>query len=456
MTDTSYALSVSAGIVFAVALLCAAIISASTALSRHQQLWPRLRAPALAAYAEPLIDLLQTSVVLGFGRVSSASFATYTDTLSWTLWHRKSAFALAQMCELARSDFVVGYVFTVLISWAVIGTFFYFLKISAPREVLANAHALFTAVFSSQLVGAGMTLGAGAASECAISVLLGLLMFIVVTPAAVLPPTSALCSIQRKQLVSFSSQVAQAEPTKLLPQAGIWTVREQDTEQQLQNWGFLLHMHTSISAALSSFVIRCCRRVAIGIAGGATLAATGARPTVPASVVIVCCVIEAIYVLLRRPNSSIGMNAATAVSLTAQFIAACLMLASIDPPTTAAADAAMWLLFVCSILLSSSTAVAVFFSLPLIPESWRASQPKLSSNVTTNSPAKPAGNFSSILPSASPGSPPAVSGSGSSNSEKLSGMSLTVSILQFKQLLGDLPQHHLLTVLGPAGTLSIV
>ena len=63
MTDIPYAISVTTSVVFAVALLCAAVIAASTALSREQQKWPRLRAPALAAYAEPLIDLVETTLM---------------------------------------------------------------------------------------------------------------------------------------------------------------------------------------------------------------------------------------------------------------------------------------------------------------------------------------------------------------------------------------------------------
>jgi hypothetical protein len=42
-----------------------------------------------------------------------------------------------------------------------------------------------------------------------------------------------------------------------------------DLHQRLRQWGFMLHMHTSTSAALSSFIIRRCHRAAIGVAWGA-------------------------------------------------------------------------------------------------------------------------------------------------------------------------------------------
>ena len=83
MASIPDALSITSSVVFAVALLCAAIIAASTALSRTQKTWPRLCASALAAHVEPLIDLLQTSVILCFGRASAASFPSYSDALSW-------------------------------------------------------------------------------------------------------------------------------------------------------------------------------------------------------------------------------------------------------------------------------------------------------------------------------------------------------------------------------------
>jgi hypothetical protein len=83
MASIPDALSITSSVVFAVALLCAAIIAASTALSRTQKTWPRLCASALAAHVEPLIHLLQTSVILGFGRASAAPFPSYSDALSW-------------------------------------------------------------------------------------------------------------------------------------------------------------------------------------------------------------------------------------------------------------------------------------------------------------------------------------------------------------------------------------
>jgi hypothetical protein len=464
MTDTPYALSVTTSVLFAVALLCATLIAASTSLSRQQQQkWPVLLGPALAAYAEPLIDLVQTSVVLGLGRASAASLAAYSDALSWTLWHRQPAFAVAQTCERARSDFTVGYVFVVLISWAVIVTLFYILKALAPRVALHNTCALATAVLTSQLVGASMTLGAGAASECAIGVLLGILMFVVVAAAALWPPIAALISIEQQDLVSFSPEVAQAEAAKVLPQAGVWTARDQGADHELRHWGFMLHMHTSAPAALSSFIVRCCRRVAIGIAGGATLAAAGARPTAPAAVVLTCCIIEATHMFLRHPNSSLVMNATSALSLAAQLIAACLMLAAADSTSTAAADAAMWILFVSSIVLSLATACALPFHKPLCPDNW-ASPPQPSSHSPADTAARQPGQHVSSIgatstngSSAAVGSTPTkalVASSSNSSIEKMSGMSLTVSVLQFKQLLGDLPHNHVRSLLYQAGAAS--
>jgi hypothetical protein len=460
MTDIPYAISVTTSVVFAAALLCAAVVAASTALSREQQKWPRLRAPALAAYAEPLIDLVQTSVVLGFGRASAASFATYSDALSWALWHRQTSFAFAQTCERARSDFAVGYVFVVLISWAAVAVLFHILKMLAPLVALRNSRAVATAVLSSQLVGASMTLGAGTASECAIGVLLGILMFIVVLVFALLPPINAILSIEQQKSVSFSSQVAQAEVVKALAQAGMWNVHNDDSDQHLSHWGFLLHMHTSSSSALSSYVLRCCRRVAIGIAGGATLAASGAQSPAPAAVVIACCFVEAVHLFLRRPNSSLGMNAATVLSLAAQCVAACLVLAAADASSSATSDAAMWLLFVSSIILSLATASALPFSNPLFPDNSSSAQPKSPSNSTADTSMHRISNFSSIGPSPSNSKSAAVVASGSkaasssssSSMEQLSGMPLTVSVLQFKQLLGELPQGHLRPVLASAGS----
>ena len=476
MTDAPYAISVTTSVVFAVALLCAAVIAASTALSREQQKWPRLRAPALAAYAEPLIDLVQTSVVLGFGRASAASFATYSDALSWALWHRQTSFAFAQTCERARSDFTVGYVFVVLISWAAVAVLFHILKMFAPLVAQRNSRAVATAVLSSQLVGASMTLGAGTASECAIGVLLGILMFIVVLVLALLPPINAIRSIEQHKSVSFSSQVAQAEAVKALAQAGMWNVHNDDADQDLSHWGFLLHMHTSSSAALSSYLLRCCRRVAIGIAGGATLAASGAQSPVPAAVVIACCVVEAVHLFLRRPNSSLGMNAATVLSLAAQFVAACLVLAAADASSSPTSDAAMWLLFVSSIILSLATTTALpFSSKPLFPDNSSSAQPKSPSHSTADTSMHRISNFSSVGPSPSNSKTAAVvalgsKASSSSNTsmeklqktsmeklqktsmEKLCGIPLTVSVLQFKQLLGELPHGHLCPILASAGS----
>jgi hypothetical protein len=467
MTDAPYAISVTTSVVFAVALLCAAVIAASTALSREQQKWPRLRAPALAAYAEPLIDLVQTSVVLGFGRASAASFATYSDALSWALWHRQTSFAFAQTCERARSDFTVGYVFVVLISWAAVAVLFHILKMFAPLVAQRNSRAVATAVLSSQLVGASMTLGAGTASECAIGVLLGILMFIVVLVLALLPPINAIRSIEQHKSVSFSSQVAQAED-KALAQAGMWNVHNDDADQDLSHWGFLLHMHTSSSSALSSYLLRCCRRVAIGIAGGATLAASGAQSPVPAAVVIACCFVEAVHLFIRRPNSSLGMNAATVLSLAAQFVAACLVLAAADASSSPTSDAAMWLLFVSSIILSLATATALPFSpKPLFPDNSSSAQPKSPSHSTADTSMHRISNFSSIGPGPSNSKTAAVVALGSkaasssntsmeklqkTSMEKLCGMPLTVSVLQFKQLLGELPLGHLCPILASAGS----
>jgi hypothetical protein len=464
MSDTAYALSVVASVLFAVALLCAAVISASTGLSRDVLKWPRLRAAAIAAYAEPLIDLVQTGVVLGFGRASAASLASYSDALSWTLWHRQPLFAFVQTCERARSDFVVGYVFVALIGWAVVVFLFYVLKFFAPRVARNNSHALATAVVTSQLMGASMTLGAGAASECAIGVLLGVLMFFVVAAAALLPPVSAMLSIQKHNLVSYSSEVAQAEASKALSQAGAWAVHDQGSSQELQHWGFMLHMHTSASTALSSFIVRCCRRISIGITGGVTLAAAGARPTAPAAVVLCCCILEALHALVRRPNSSLGMNAATSLSLLAQFISACLTLAAADASSTSAADAAMWVLFISSIALSAATAAALFFLKPLCPDNWSSSLPQAPPHSSTDSSVRLGSKFIPIGPGAANVIPAAVIGSAgvkaaAANSsvisvDNLSGMSLTVSVLQFKQLLEELPSDHLRILLSTAGTMT--
>jgi hypothetical protein len=294
-------------------------------------------------------------------------------------------------------------------------------------------------------------------------VLLGILMFIVVAAAAVLPPITAMVSIQRRNLVSFSLEDARAEPANSLSQAGVWSVRVQGDDQELQHWGFLLHMHTSGSAALSTFIVRCSRRAAIGIAGGATLATTGARPTAPAAVVLVCCIIEALHIFLRRPNSSLGMNATTALSIGAQSVAACLMLAAADASSTAAADAAMWLLFVASIILSLATAIALPFFKPLCPENWLSPHPDPSSSSSADASARaPSQHVGFTGPSAT-GTAAAVVATGSTASaasssigsiEKLSGMSLTVSVLQFKQLLVELPQNHLRSLLGSAGARS--
>ncbi len=305
-----------------------------------------------------------------------------------------------------------------------------------------------------------MTLGAGTASECAIGVLLGILMFAVVSIFAIFPPINAIRSIEQQKSVSFSTQVVQAESMKALAQAGMWNVDNQDADQQLSHWGFLLHMHTSSSSALSSYLLRCCRRMAIGIAGGATLAAAGGHSPAPAAVVIVCCIIEAVHLFLRRPNSSLGMNAATVLSLAAQLIAACLVLAAAD----ATSDAAMWLLFVVSIVLSLATAIALPFSTPLFPDNLSSAQPKSSSHSTSDVSIHRISNFSSIGPSSSDSKSAAIAPSGCSGSmgssssntsmEKLCGMPLTVSVLQFKQLLGELPQHHLRPVFASAGAIS--
>lgn len=466
MADTPYALSVTTSVIFAVALLSAATITTSAAFSRYrQQKWPRLHAPALAAYAEPLIDLVQTSVVLGFGRASAASFASYSDVLSWTVWHRQLSFAGAINCERARGDFTVGYVFVVLISWAVIVALFYILKILAPHVARQNTYAVATAVLSSQLVGAGMTLGAGAASECAIGVLLGVLIFIVVAAAALLPPITALVSIEQQNLASFSSEVVQSDAASALTQSGVWSVRDQVADQEPQHWGFMLQMHTSVSAAMSSFIVRCCRRVAIGIAGGATLAATGARPTAPAALVLTCCILEALHIFIRRPNSSLGMNATTAVSLGAQFIAACLMLAAANASSSATADTAMWVLFVASIVLSLAAAAALPLSKPICPQNWSTPHHDPSSNSSSeDAAARRPREFTSVGPSPASGSTAAVAdaaakalaeSSSSSRIEKLHGMSLTVSVLQFKQLLGELPPNHLGALLSAAGMISL-
>ena len=458
MSDTPYALSVVTSVLFAIALLCAAVISASSSLSREPLKWPRLRAAALASYAEPLIDLVQTSVVLGLGRSSAASFASYSDALSWTLWHRQPPFAFAQTCERARSDFTVGYVFVALIGWAAVAVLFYVIKAFAPRVAHDNSRALATAVLTSQLVGASMTLGAGAASECAVAVLLGILMFLIVAAATLLPPVTAMLSIEQNGLASFSSEVAQAEASKALSQAGAWAVHDHGSRDELQRWGFMLHMHTSVSAAVSSFVVRCCRRISIGIAGGATLAASGSRPTAPAAVVLCCCILEALHAFTRRPNSSLGMNAATSLSLTAQSIAACFMLASADASSPATADAAMWLLFIASIALSLATAVALPFYRPICPDNWSSSQPQTPTLSSSNSPLQRGAKFTSIAPTAAASSSPAAAGINApatgSSSDKLAGMPLTVSVLQFKQLLGELPHDHLRILLSTAGVLA--
>lgn len=464
MADTPYALSVTTSVIFAVALLSAATITTSAAFSRYrQQKWPRLRAPALAAYAEPLIDLVQTSVVLGFGRSSAASFASYSDALSWTLWHRQLSFAGAITCERARGDFTVGYVFVVLISWAAIAALFYIIKILLPHAARQNTCAVATAVLSSQLVGAGMTLGAGAASECAIGVLLGVLTFIVVAAAALLPPITALFSIEQQNLASFSSEVVQSDAAGALTQSGVWSVRLQGAHQEAQHWGFMLQMHTSVSAAMSSFIVRCCRRVAIGIAGGATLAATGARPTAPAAVVLACCIVEALHISLCRPNSSLGMHATTALSLGAQLIAACLMLAAADASSSATADAAMWVLFVASIVLSLAAAAALPLSKPICPQHWSTPHHDPSSNSSSeDAAARRPKEFTSVGPAnrstaavADAAANALAESSSNSRIEKLHGMPLTVSVLQFKQLLGELPQNHLGALLSSAGMMSL-